>query len=142
MNPFLRCLLATLVGLLVGGTVNMLIVIAGSRFVPAPAGVDMSDAKSIAQSVHLLGPKHYAFPFLAHALGTFVGALTAYVIARRMAFSYVVGVLFLAGGIAASTMIPAPGWFFAMDLLFAYLPMAFFGGKIAQRLAGAGEHKT
>jgi hypothetical protein len=31
-------------------------------------------------------------------------------------------------------MIPAPAWFIALDLLFAYLPMAWLGIHIGTRL--------
>jgi hypothetical protein len=33
-------------------------------------------------------------------------------------------------------MIPAPKWFLAVDLLLAYLPMAWLGGTLAGRLRG------
>jgi hydrogenase-4 membrane subunit HyfE len=81
-------------------------------------------------------PKHFVFPFLAHALGTLVGALTAHLIAasRRSVFAYVIGGLNLAGGIAASFMIPAPTWFIALDLLVAYLPMAWLASKLGRTL--------
>ena len=45
-----------------------------------------------------------------------------------------IGVIFLCGGIAASFMIPAPGWFIALDLLAAYLPMAWLAVRIGSRL--------
>lgn len=133
----LRNLLATIVGLFVGGCVNMLLVIVGPHVIPPPAGVNMSDAKSIADSIHLLEPRHFVFPFLAHAVGTLVGAAVAYFLATgtRIAYSYVVGVLFLAGGIAASTMIPAPNWFIWLDLIVAYIPMAWLGGSVARRIS-------
>jgi len=46
----------------------------------------------------------------------------------------VVGALFLAGGIAASFMIPAPTWFIVLDLVGAYIPMAWLGARIGSRL--------
>lgn len=45
------------------------------------------------------------------------------------------GVLYLCGGIAASLMIPAPAWFIALDLLLAYLPMAWLAVWLGTRLA-------
>lgn len=42
----------------------------------------------------------------------------------------VIGVFYLAGGIGTVAMIPAPILFDVVDLVFAYLPMAFLGGKI------------
>lgn len=78
------------------------------------------------------------FPFLAHALGTLVGALVTFRLAtsRKTALAWVVGIVGLAGGIAAARTIPAPTWFVALDLLGAYLPMAWLGSMLARRLPG------
>lgn len=129
MKTILRNCLAVLIGLVLGGIVNMALVVAGPHVFPPPSGVDMSDAKSLAAGVHLLAPKHFLFPFLAHAVGTLAGALAAHLVAstRRSALAYVIGALFLAGGITAAFIIPAPAWFIALDLLVAYLPMAWLG---------------
>lgn len=141
MKTILRNTLAVIIGLFLGGSVNMALVLLGPQLIPPPAGVNMGDAKSLAASAHLLEPKHYLFPFLAHAVGAFAGALTAHLIAssRRTAFAYVVAGFFLAGGIAATFMIPAPGWFIALDLLVAYLPMAWLAARVGGSLrAGSG----
>jgi hypothetical protein len=71
-------------------------------------------------------------PFLAHAIGTFVGALTCARIAvsMRMVLSMMVGVLFFAGGAQMVTVLPAPMWFNITDLVFAYIPMAFLAAKL------------
>jgi hypothetical protein len=45
-----------------------------------------------------------------------------------------IGVLFLIGGTAAVMMLPAPMWFSALDLIVAYIPMAWLGGKIGMTL--------
>lgn len=139
MITVLRSIVALVVGLVFGGTVNMGLILAGPHVIPPPAGVDVSNVESMRASIHLFEPKHFVFPFLAHALGTLVGALLAFVIAERWKqwFALAVGVFFLAGGIAASTMIPAPTWFLALDLLVAYLPMAWLGARIGGRLTGA-----
>ena len=96
----------------------------------------MSDVKSLSASIHLLQPKHFLFPFLAHALGTFVGAGVTHFIARthRASLGFLIGALSLAGGIAACFMIPAPVWFMALDLVVAYLPMAWLGIKLGDCL--------
>src|SRR5947208_715398 len=110
MKTILRNCLAVAIGLVLGCIVNMALVVAGPHVIPPPAGVDMSDAKSLAAGVHLLVPKHFLFPFLAHALGTLAGALATHLAAstRRSALAYVIGALFLAGGVAAACMIAAP----------------------------------
>ena len=78
----------------------------------------------------LLEPKHFLFPFLAHALGTFAGAMVAANLAlAKLRAAWVVGFVFLFGGIMSCFMIPAPLWFIATDLLLAYLPFAYVAGK-------------
>ena len=136
MPNLLRNIAAVIAGLLVGSLANMAIVMLGAALVPPPPGVDMTTAEGLQQAMPLLQPKHFIAPFLAHAVGTLVGALLAYWIAgsRKALFAWVIGVLFLCGGIAASTMIPAPTWFKAVDLLFAYLPMAWLATLIGARM--------
>lgn len=75
-------------------------------------------------------------PFLAHALGTFAGALIAYFLAAsfKTQLSFGIGMLFLAGGIASCFMIPAPTWFMALDLVVAYLPMVWLASFIGARI--------
>ena len=77
----------------------------------------------------------FIFPFLAHALGTLVGATTAGFIAvnHKMKFSLGIGVLFLIGGITVNYMLPGPIWFAIVDIVLAYIPMAWIGGKIVAR---------
>jgi len=134
----IRNIIAVIVGFVAGSVVNMALVTIGPRMIPAPAGVDVSKAESIAASIHLFEPKHFVFPFLAHALGAFAGALVALLIAasHRTVFAFVIGVLFLAGGIAASFMIPAPTWFIVLDLVAAYLPMAWLATRVGRRMTG------
>ena len=86
--------------------------------------------------MHLFEPRHFVMPFLAHAVGTLAGALAAHLIAAtyRAQLAYLIGVVFLCGGVAASFMIPAPAWFIALDLLAAYLPMAWLSIQIGTRM--------
>ncbi|MCG8416161.1 MAG: hypothetical protein MI746_18235 [Pseudomonadales bacterium] len=136
MNPLLRTVLAVIAGFVCGSVVNMVIVTVGPILVPPPPGVDMSTMESLAETIHLMGPINFAVPFFAHALGTLVGVLLACLIIsnNRSRMAYGMGALFLAGGIAASVMIPAPAWFIAVDLLLAYLPMAWIGLTLAERI--------
>lgn len=138
MPTLLRNILAFLVGVAVGGAVNMGLILLSPSLIPPPAGVDVSDAASIASSIHLFEPRHFVMPFLAHALGTLVGALTAFLLAatHKRAIALAIGVVFLAGGISASFMIPAPVWFIALDLIVAYIPMAWLGARIGAHFTG------
>lgn len=133
-----RIIAGFLIGLVIGGVVNMSLIMAGPHIIPPPSGVDVTDAKSLAASIHLFSAKHFIFPFLAHAAGTFAGALTGFLIAgsHKSIVAYAIGVLFLCGGIAAAFMIPAPVTFIVIDLVIAYIPMAWLAvtaGRTLQR---------
>ncbi|HEU0078611.1 MAG TPA: hypothetical protein VFQ76_13215 [Longimicrobiaceae bacterium] len=136
MPNLLRNVLALLAGIVIGGGVNMALITLSPSLVPPPAGVDVTDPESLGRAMHLFQPRHFIMPFLAHALGTLAGALAAYLIAAsyRAQIAYVVGAVFLCGGVAASFMIPAPTWFIALDLLAAYLPMAWLAIRIGTRM--------
>ena len=114
MPTVLRNILAVIVGLVVGGAVNMSLVVLGPTVIPPPPGVDMTTAEGLAKGMPLLEAKHFVFPVLAFA----------------------VGVVFLAGGIAAAFVIPAPAWFIGLDLVAAYIPMAWLATAIGRRLKG------
>ena len=111
------------------------IIMVSGKLIPPPAGVDMTTVEGIKAAMPLLSPQHFLMPFLAHALGTLVSALVAAFIAvsHKMKFALGFGVFGLIGGIAAVMMIPAPLWFDVVDLVFAYLPMAYLGGMIASK---------
>ena len=132
MPRLLRNVLALLAGVAVGGAVNMALIVLSPSLIPPPSGVDVNDPESLRRSIHLFEPRHFVMPFLAHAVGTLVGALTAWLIAatHKVPLALAVGVVFLVGGVAASFMIPAPAWFIALDLLVAYIPMAWLGARI------------
>ena len=136
MPNLLRNVVAVLAGVAIGGAVNMALIMASPSLIPPPAGVDVSDAESLRRSIHLFEPRHFVMPFLAHALGTLVGALVAWLVAAssKGRLAMVVGIVNLCGGLAASFMIPAPAWFIALDLLVAYLPMAWLGARIGAQL--------
>ena len=142
MPTLLRNVVALLAGVAIGGVVNMALIMLGPSLIPPPAGVDVNDAGSLGRSMHLFEPRHFVMPFLAHAVGTLAGALTAHVIAatHKLPIALAIGVVFLCGGVAASLMIPAPAWFIALDLLVAYVPMAWLGTRLGARLMRRAGH--
>lgn len=139
MSNLLRNSLAVVTGVVIGGFVNMALITVGPSLIPPPAGVDMTTADGLRDAIPLLEPRHFVMPFLAHALGTLAGAIAASLIAAswKARIAYVIGAFFLLGGVAASFMIPAPAWFIALDLVAAYLPMAWLGIQIASRTTRA-----
>jgi hypothetical protein len=137
MHPVLRHILAVLAGLVLGSIVNMSLVMVSGKIIPPPAGADVTTLEGLKASIHLFEPRHFLFPFLAHALGTLVGAFVAAALAasRKMALALLVGVLFCAGGVTNVLMLPAPLWFNVVDLVGAYIPMAWLGGRLGSRRA-------
>ncbi len=135
MKGFLKGLLALIVGFAVGSAVNMGLVMLGGQLIAPPPGVDTSTTEGLKAAMPLFGPRHFLMPFLAHALGTLAGAFVATWVAGRTNRipALLVGVLFLAGGMAAAYMLPAPLWFEVADLLLAYLPCAWLGFVLARK---------
>ena len=135
MNPVIKNLLAIVAGVVVGMVINMGLIMASGSIVPPPEGADVTTMEGLKASIHLFEPKHFIMPFLAHALGTFAGAVVAGLIAatHKMKFAMVIGAFFLLAGIANVFMIPAPAWFVGVDLIGAYVPMAYIAGKITSK---------
>jgi hypothetical protein len=139
MPRILRLVIAAFVGLVAGSVVNMGLIVVGGNVIPSPTGLDVTTAEGLNASMHLFEPKHFLFPFLAHALGTLAGAMVATRLApeRARGPAWAVGALFVLGGIASVAMLPAPAWFSAADLLLAYLPMAWLGHRLMSPRAAA-----
>lgn len=138
MHPLLRNILAVIAGLVVGGLVNMGLIILGGKFLPPPAGVEVNDIASINAHIREYSVPQLLAPFIAHAAGVLVGAFLTVRLAasRHLALALIIGALFLLGGIMAVRMIPnAPMWFNVLDLVVAYIPMAWLGAKLARKNA-------
>lgn len=135
MHPILRNVLAVLAGIIGGSIINMGIIMVGGLLIPPPEGADITTTEGLKAAMHLFEFKHFMMPFLAHALGTLAGASIAAFIAfsHKMKFALAIGAFFLLGGIASAILLPSPLWFAITDLLLAYIPMAYLGGKSAIR---------
>ena len=132
MNPILRNTLAVITGLFVGSIVNMAIILMSSSIIPPPHGADVTTMEGLKATMHLFEPKHFLFPFLAHAIGTFAGAGTTVLIAisNKTKLGLVIGAFFLLGGIVNVCSLPSPVWFTITDLFFAYIPAAYLAIKL------------
>lgn len=136
MHPFLKTSIALITGFVSGSIINMAILQIGGNIIPPPEGTDTTTMEGLKQTMHLFRPIHFLMPFLAHAIGTFIGALLTGLIAtgNSKILSLVIGLLFMAGGIASFVMLPAPVWFGIADIALAYLPMAWLGWKLSKNL--------
>lgn len=77
MNPILRNILAVVVGVVLCMLLNGLLLGVLMQLIGTPDGFSPNDPGTFV----LLGPKHYAAPFLAHSVPSLVGALLASLLA-------------------------------------------------------------
>jgi len=135
MNKTVRNILAVIAGLLIGGLVNNGIIMISGTIIPPPEGADNTTMEGLKAAMRFFEAKHFIFPFLAHAMGTLIGAFVAAFIAvtHKFKFAMIVGFFFLIGGIIMVILLPSPTWFSILDIVGAYLPMAWLGGKFATR---------
>ena len=133
-NATIRGILAVILGWVAGSIVNMGIIMLSSSVIPLPEGVIPGDMDSLKANIHLFEGKHFIMPFLAHSLGTLVGAIVAARIAmsNKLIFAMVIGVLFFIGGIMVNQQLGITGTPMWVDLILAYFPFALFGYKIAK----------
>jgi len=134
MKNILKNITAWVLGAIVGSLVNMGIIMVSGNVIPLPEGIDPSDMAHLVANFHLFKPINFLMPFLAHALGTLVGAIIATKIAAtyKLTFAISIGILFLLGGIKMTISLPAPIWFDITDIGFAYIPMAYLGYRLAK----------
>jgi hypothetical protein len=136
MKNALLCLAAVVAGFLVGSCVNMGLIQLGAIIIPLPPGADTSTSEGFKAALPLFETKHFLFPFLAHAIGVLAGAAVAAFIApiHKLAMAMVIGSLFMAAGIYVALTYPSPMWFDLLDIVFAYLPMAWLGWKLTSSM--------
>jgi uncharacterized membrane protein YqgA involved in biofilm formation len=128
-KKMIKNILAFITGVLIGMIVNMGLIILGSNLIPVSEGFDSMNAINWELT-------NFIFPFLAHALGTLVGAFLAAKIANsyQLPLAMSIGVFFLIGGVTMVYILPAPVWFICTDLIVAYIPMGYLGWIIAKKV--------
>lgn len=141
MKSIGRNILAVVAGVVAGSLVNMLLVNIGPFVVPLPEGAEISTVEAMRESMKRFTPVNFLFPFLAHAIGTLVGAFVAAKLAasHHGKFALGIGIFFLLGGIAVVGMLGGPLWYIVADLLLAYIPMSLLGAALAGRTRFKGQ---
>ncbi len=114
-------------GIILGMIINMGLVYLGGYILETPVNFSPKNATN-------WDLKYFAFPFLAHASGTFSGSYFVAKISKNTSFLYplIVGTYFLAGGIYMTIIITTPFWFVILDLGFAYLPMSILAWRLSE----------
>ncbi len=137
MHPILRNILAVLTGFVIGGIVNMGIIMSYPFVFPLPFDCPMDDNwySCFSSNAHLLEFSHMFSVFLAHGLGTLVGAFIAAKIgvSKHLYLALVIGLLFFMGGFQMCINLNwQPMKFSVIDLILAYFPMAWIGWRFAR----------
>jgi hypothetical protein len=138
MKKIIVNIVAVLMGLFAGAMGNGGIINISSKIIPPPIGSNLQTMEGLIKAMPIMEPKHFIMPFLAHALGTFVGAILCSLVARsqKLILALSIGLIFFIGGFTMVFQLPAPLWFDLVDLIFAYFPMAWLGYKIVSKLRG------
>lgn len=133
MHPKLNNILAVIAGVIIGGALNMGIISISSSVIPPPNGADVTTMEGLKAALPFFQPKHFLMPFLAHALGTLLGAYIAvrFSANHKKIIAFLIGGFFLIGGISNIFMLPSPIWFTVVDLVCAYIPMSYLAWKLA-----------
>jgi hypothetical protein len=131
----IRNILVVIAGIIIGSCVNMYIINYMPTLIKFPASVNLKEIESLKEGMHLFKAKHFLSFFLAHAAGVLAGAFIAarLGVSKNFILAMIVGTFFLMGGIYMVTVLPAPIWFCALDVIVAYIPMAYLGWKLSGR---------
>ncbi|MEN9522740.1 MAG: hypothetical protein RL065_1117, partial [Bacteroidota bacterium] len=118
------------------GILNESLIMLGPHIIPPPPGAILTTPEGLKAAMAIMEPKHFLFPFLAHALGTLLGAIIAAKIAasKQLIMALIVAGFFFIGGAMMVAMLPtAPIWFDALDLIVAYFPMGYLGAMLMKK---------
>jgi hypothetical protein len=137
MGQIVRSVLGVLAGILLGMVLMMGIEFVGHLLYPLPPGVDASDFEALKALLPTLPVGALLLVLLGWTVAPLAGGFAAAWVARRapVAHALVVGLFFLAGGIAMLVMMPHPLWF-AVAGVAVFLPAAYAGSRLAPRAQG------
>ncbi|MDX2128127.1 MAG: hypothetical protein SFU91_03740 [Chloroherpetonaceae bacterium] len=129
MNIILKNALVFILAFVLGSIANMALILLGGVLIPSPAGGDTTTMEGLKAVMSQMGPQHFLFPFLAHAVGSLVGGFIVGKFGEKVTLYLAIGIgaLFFAGGAFNVAVLPSPLWFTILDLAVAYFPMAYFG---------------
>lgn len=130
----IRSILTVIFGVLTGSVTVWVLELAGHKFFPAPAGVDLQNIEALKQYVATSPTGMLLSILVAWAGGAFVGGLVAALLSerRRGLHALAVGALQTTLAAAQFAVIPHPTWFVVLSLT-VFLPFAGLGGLLVGR---------
>jgi len=134
MTPILKNIIAIIIAIVLGFAINMGVLMISINLLTYPDNFIFGDTDSLNENIHLFEFRHFFVVYLAHTLGTFISAFTVVKLAASRHFILAIsfGTLFLMLGLIMSLQIPqSPTWFVIIDLIFAYLPVAWLAYRLA-----------
>lgn len=134
MHATIKLIIAIVCGIIIGSVFNLFLIEISGFIIKPPEGADLTTMDGLKNTMHLFQPKHFIFPFLAHSLGTFIGAFISMLMFKNYNYKFglFIGCWFLLGGVSMVMMAPSPLWFILLDLIGAYIPMAWLAWKLIE----------
>jgi hypothetical protein len=128
------------IGAVIAGLIVAVVLVEGAEAIvhlkhPFPPGMDHHDMAQIKKFVSTLPADALVLVLAGWLLGTIAGTFTAAKIAGTRVPGYVLGAIFLAGGIANSIIIPQPLWFSIVSFVI-YIGGTFAGVALARPRGG------
>lgn len=133
-------ILAGTVGVVLAGSIVMIVEMIGHTIFPPPPDLDFSDSEALRAYIGTLPAIAMLFPVLGWTIGTLGGTVIACRIgtAKPLTFASIVGGLILAGTAFNLATIPHPLWVAILGVV-GIVAGAWFGMKLGTRSSEAAE---
>lgn len=129
MSPFLKRLLAIIIGILTAFVIMTIVEGVGSNIYPIPEGSDPNSMEGLRKIMESRPVGAFLIVILGHLLGALCGGAVAKLIDRsNFRNALIVGGLLMVFGLLNLVSLPHPLWFW-LDL-FIYMPAAYLGAKL------------
>lgn len=130
----LRNIIAILAGIIAGLISIALIEYLGQELFPTPANLVLDEELYNSDKAYEMIPlPAMLMVLLAYLIGSFIAGFTSASIGQRKSLALVSGFVLLLGGLINILLIPHPMWFIIFSLAL-FIPFAFFGGFMAEKL--------
>ncbi len=126
MKNVIRNIAAVLLAIVVAYLITSGIIIIGHSIVPVPEGMDTNNLESIKNNFHLFKTKHFIFPMLAHAVGTFISAyiVSHFAANHKFKFALGIGILYMIASLLLTIKLGHFQWIGIIELGL-YIPMSW-----------------